>query len=389
LTNFIELGLAKHTATALETLGFVKPTEIQEKTIPPILAGQDVLASAETGSGKTAAYALPILQKLQRRSDRPRALVLVPTRELGLQVEEQFYKLSKGSGLRMVTLYGGTGYGKQIGALTRGVDIIVATPGRLTDHLQQKNVNISLIEVLVLDEADRMLDMGFLPPVRRIISAIPKNRQTLMLSATIDARVERIAAEFLKTPVTIKVTKKTSEPSKIEQRIYHVNEFGKDALLTQLIKDDNMQSVLVFTKTRRKATWVRSRLREANVMAEEIHGDIRQNQREKTLQAFRKGAFPVLVATDVAARGLDVPHISHVVNYDLPESADDYLHRIGRTGRAGKSGVALSFVSEGQRYLLRDFGRITGQQLDPNSAPRPSAAQVKRFRTSSRRRRMV
>jgi len=387
-TNFIELGISKPIASALETLGFIEPTEIQEKTIPLLLAGQDVLASAQTGSGKTAAYALPVIERLQRRGNAPRALVLVPTRELGLQVEEQFGKLSRGSGLRMVTLYGGTGYGKQIHALRRGVDVIVATPGRLMDHLEQKYVDISKVEVLVLDEADRMLDMGFLPPVRKIISKISRERQTMMFSATIDARVERIAAEFLRNPAIVRVIKKTAESSQIDQRIYHVAEFGKDKLLAELINQDKMESVLVFTKTRRKASWVKSRLREANVLAEEIHGDIRQSQRERTLTAFRNGQFNVLVATDVAARGLDVPSISHVINYDLPESPEDYVHRIGRTGRAGRSGVALSFVSEGQRYLLRDMGRIAGKELDPDAQKSRSANQVRRFRTSSRRRRM-
>jgi ATP-dependent RNA helicase RhlE len=387
--NFIELGISKPIALALEALGFTKPTEIQEKTIPLLLAGQDVVASAETGSGKTAAYALPIIERLKCKGKAPRALVLVPTRELGLQVEEHFGKLSRGTGLRLVTLYGGTGYGKQIHALQRGVDIIVATPGRLMDHLEQKYADISKIEMLVLDEADRMLDMGFLPPVRRIISQIPKDRQTLMFSATIDARVERIASDYLRNPAIVRVIKNTAEPHQIDQRIYHVAEFGKDALLAELINKDKMESVLVFTKTRRKASWVKSRLREANVMAEEIHGDIRQSQREKTLTAFRNGTFNVLVATDVAARGLDVPSISHVINYDLPESAEDYVHRIGRTGRAGKTGIALSFVSEGQRYLLRDLGRIAGKELDPEAQKSRAANQVRRFRTSGRRRRMV
>ncbi len=370
-------------------MGFVEPTEIQKQTIPLLLTGRDVVASAQTGSGKTAAYALPVIQRLNGRGSAPRALVLVPTRELGLQVEEHFRQLSKGSGLRLVTLYGGTGYGKQIGALQRGVDVIVATPGRLMDHLEQKYADLSKIEILVLDEADRMLDMGFLPSVRKILSQIPKDHQTLMFSATIDARVERICSEYLRNPAMVRVAKKTSEPSQIDQKIYHVAEFGKDALLAQLITETDMESVIVFTKTRRKASWVRSRLREANVMAEEIHGDIRQNQRERTLSAFRKGTFNVLVATDVAARGLDVPSISHVINYDLPESPEDYVHRIGRTGRAGKSGVALSFVSEGQRYLLREMGKFAGKELDPEAQKSRALNQTRRFRPSSRRRRAI
>lgn len=388
-TQFIELGISQPLAAALQPMGFVEPTEIQKQTIPLLLTGRDVVASAQTGSGKTAAYALPVIQRLNGRGSAPRALVLVPTRELGLQVEEHFRQLSKGSGLRLVTLYGGTGYGKQIGALQRGVDVIVATPGRLMDHLEQKYADLSKIEILVLDEADRMLDMGFLPSVRKILSQIPKDHQTLMFSATIDARVERICSEYLRNPAMVRVAKKTSEPSQIDQKIYHVAEFGKDALLAQLITETDMESVIVFTKTRRKASWVRSRLREANVMAEEIHGDIRQNQRERTLSAFRKGTFNVLVATDVAARGLDVPSISHVINYDLPESPEDYVHRIGRTGRAGKSGVALSFVSEGQRYLLREMGKFAGKELDPEAQKSRALNQTRRFRPSSRRRRAI
>ena len=391
-TNFLELGISKPTASALETLGFIEPTEIQQRAIPLLLAGQDVVASAQTGSGKTAAYALPVIERLKKRGTAPRALVLVPTRELGLQVEENFAKLSRGSGLRIVTLYGGTGYGKQIHLLRRGVDIIVATPGRLMDHLEQKYADISKVEMLVFDEADRMLDMGFLPSVKRIVQKIQGERQTLMFSATIDARVERIAAEYLKNPTYVRVAKKASEPSQIDQRIYHVAEFGKDALLAELIQKDNMASVLVFTKTRRKASWVKSRLREANVLAEEIHGDIRQNQRERTLTAFRNGHFNVLVATDVAARGLDVPSISHVINYDLPECPEDYVHRIGRTGRAGRSGVALSFVSEGQRYLLREMGKLTGKELDPDAQKSRVANPTnhrRRFRSSSSRRRRM
>jgi ATP-dependent RNA helicase RhlE len=233
-----------------------------------------------------------------------------------------------------------------------------------------------------------MLDMGFMPQVRKIIARITKERQTLMFSATFDNRVERLAAEYLKDPYTVRVNKKQIEPIEIEQKIFHVNEFGKDALLAQLIADHNMNSVLVFTKTRRKASWVTNRLRDAKIMAEEIHGDISQSQREKTLARYRDGQFPVLVATDVAARGLDVPSISHVINYDLPGTPEDYVHRIGRTGRAGRSGVAFSFVSEGERYMIRDIEKVVGRQLDPNGpqggSRRPSPA--RRMKSGGRRR---
>jgi ATP-dependent RNA helicase RhlE len=330
-----------------------------------MLSGQDVMASAQTGSGKTAAFALPIIECLEEPESKPRALVLVPTRELALQVEEQFVLFGKYSRLRSVTLYGGTGYDSQTGALRRGVDIIVATPGRLLDYIERKVVDLSGIEILVLDEADRLLDMGFMPQVRRVVARLSKERQTAMFSATIDRQVEQLAWEFLIDPVTVQVNKQQIEPAAIDQRIFHVHEFGKDALLARLLGDLNMSSVLVFTSTKRKATWVKSRLRDLNVPAEEIHGDIAQHQREKTLSKYRDGVFQVLVATDVAARGLDIPHISHVVNYDLPESPEDYVHRIGRTGRAGRSGMALSFVSDEQRHLVRDIEKLIGRPLGP------------------------
>lgn len=385
--NFTELGLSKRIVAVLEKLGFVEPTEIQRKAIPFIVNGRDVLASAETGSGKTAAYALPIIQNLKGTSERkPRCLVLVPTRELALQVQNQFERFSNNSGLRTVTVYGGTGYEKQTRLMRRGVDIVVATPGRLFDHIERGNVDLSHIALLVLDEADRMLDMGFLPQVRRIVDEMKgDHRQTLMFSATISGTVERIAAEFLTNPATVQVNSKRVEPSSIEQRIYHIDEAGKDALLVQLIKDEpEMNSVLVFTKTRRKASKIRKKLCTSNISAEEIHGDISQSQREKTLARYREGRFSVLVATDIAARGLDIPAISHVVNYDLPMSAADYVHRIGRTGRAGRSGVALSFVCADQRHLMRDIEKVTGRPLDPNGPKQENSSEHQTARRTRR-----
>ncbi len=378
--NFTELGLTKRVSAALEKLGFVEPTEIQQKAIPIIVSGKDIMASAETGSGKTAAYALPIIQHLKGTSERkPRCLVLVPTRELALQVQSQFERFSNNSGMRTVVVYGGTGYEKQTRLMRRGVDVIVATPGRLFDHIERGNADLTNVTMLVLDEADRMLDMGFLPQVRKIVDEMEGRRQTLMFSATISRTVERIAAEFLTNPVTVQVNTSQVEPSSIEQRIYHIDEAGKDALLVQLIKDEpDMNSVLVFTKTRRKAAKIRKRLCTSDITAEEIHGDISQSQREKTLARYREGRFSVLVATDIAARGLDIPAISHVVNYDLPMSAADYVHRIGRTGRAGRSGVALSFVCADQRHLMRDIEKVTGKPLDPNAPQRDEAPGHKR-----------
>jgi ATP-dependent RNA helicase RhlE len=367
--NFLELGLTKRVATALESFGFTDPTEIQKQAIPVILAGRDVLASAETGSGKTAAYALPIIQMIKGTSERkPRVLVLVPTRELALQVQSQFERFSDNSGMRSVVVYGGTGYEKQTRILRRGVDVIVATPGRLFDHIERGNADLSKVTMLVLDEADRMLDMGFMPQVRRIVDETAEKHQTLLFSATINKQVERSAIEFLSNPFTVSVNSSQVEPSAIEQRVYHVSEVEKDALLMQLIKEQPVtNSVLVFARTRHKAAKIRKKLCAGDIRAEEIHGDISQSQREKTLARYRDGQFSVLVATDIAARGLDIPSISHVVNYDLPNSAADYVHRIGRTGRAGRSGVALSFVCADQRHLMRDIEKVTGRPMDPSS----------------------
>jgi ATP-dependent RNA helicase RhlE len=389
LTQFTDLGLSKNMLVLLEQNEYAEPTEIQQKTIPLILAGQDIMASAQTGSGKTAAFAVPVIENLLRTGHNgvknPRCLVLAPTRELALQVQSQFQRFSKNSRIRSAAIYGGTGYGQQIKDLRRGVDVVVATPGRLFDHMEQGSIDISMVEVLILDEADRMLDMGFMPQVRKIISRISSDRQTLMFSATIDRRVEDIARQYLRNPATIRVNTKQLEPQDIEQRIIHVSEMGKDAMLLELIQGTEMESVLIFTRTRRKASKVRSRLRASNVSAEEIHSDISQNQRERTLKRYRNGEFSVLVATDIAARGLDIPSITHVVNYDLPDSAADYVHRIGRTGRAGRSGVALSFVSEEQRYLIRDIERVTGRQLDPDYKPKGKVVTKRRFKPRRRR----
>ena len=382
---FTDLGLSKPTLSALAEAGYKAPTEIQQKTIPIIFSGADVMGSAQTGSGKTAAFAIPVIECLQDPDDKPRALVLVPTRELALQVEEQFVRFCQPFGLRTVTLYGGTGYVIQTKALARGVDIVVATPGRLFDLLQKKLVDLSEIEMLVLDEADRLLDMGFMPQVRRIVSKLSKDRQTLMFSATIDDKVERLAAEFLNDPVVVRANSQHIEPAAIQQRMYHVHEFSKDALLVELITQNEMSSLIVFTNTKRRAAWIKDRLRESKIEAEEIHGDITQSQRERTLSRYRDGEFQVLVATDVAARGLDIPSVTHVVNYDLPEAAEDYIHRIGRTGRAGRNGVAFSFVSEEQRFLVRDIEKLIGRELDSNKPAQPKTGLPGRSLSGARR----
>lgn len=364
MQKFAELGLSKPVLAALQDAGISEPTTIQRRTIGLILDGNNLLASAETGSGKTAAFGLPIVECLQEPGDKPRALVLVPTRELALQVSSQFKLFSKNLKLKVITLYGGAGMDQQLRSLRGNVDIIVATPGRLNDYLERKAVDLSNVEMLVLDEADRLLDLGFMPQVRRIISKVNKERQTLMFSATLDDRIGRLANEFSEDPVIVKVNTERVDAATVNQQFVHVTEFNKDALLLKLLSDFEAEAVLVFTRTKRKAGWVSDRLQDAKVVAEEIHGDLSQSQRERALKKFRTGEISVLVATDVAARGLDIPTISHVVNYDLPDTPEDYVHRIGRTGRAGKSGTAVSFISEEQRHLVRDIEKVVGRQLE-------------------------
>jgi superfamily II DNA/RNA helicase len=377
------LGLCRPILSALQKLNYEQPTPIQLQAIPHVIAGHDLVASAETGSGKTGAFALPILECLQESEGYVRALVIAPTRELALQVQEQFDLYGKHLQLKSLAVYGGTGFDAQTRALKKGVDIIVATPGRLLDHIERGHVDVSNAELLVLDEADRLLDLGFMPQVRRILAKVPKERQTLMFSATIDERVESIAANYMRDPVVIRVNSERVEPKQIEQKIFHVHEFDKDQLLLRLIGEMEMSSVIVFTKTKMRADWVFDRLREARVCAEAIHGDITQVKREKTLRRFKNGEVRVLVATDVAARGLDIPDVGHVINYDLPGTPEDYVHRIGRTGRAGRSGVAVSFIAEDQRHLVRDIERVIGKQLDPDATSPKVKLPPRRFTSRS------
>lgn len=376
MTTFEKLGLSKHALDALAEVGFTQPTEIQSKTIGLVAKRKDLIASAQTGSGKTVAYALPILDILRSEQRAPKAktkaLVIVPTRELALQVRDEFERFGAKSGIKAVALFGGIGYRSQVQSLHRGADVIVATPGRLLDCLNRNFASLSTLQVVVLDEADRLLDMGFMPQVRAVIARAPKQRQTLMFSATIDARMRKIAEEFLCEPQVVAANLQKIEPASIEQIFHYLKEAEKEGKLLDLLLTVEGGSVLVFTKTRRKAGSLTCRLKALNILAEEIHGDISQSQRVRTLNRFRSGEFNVLVATDVAARGLDVPALSHVINYDLPMLAEDYIHRIGRTGRAGRSGIAHSFVSNDQRHLVREIDRIlqrAGQDdSDGNSA---------------------
>ena len=370
MQSFSELTLREALHRNLANAGHDTPTEIQTLALPIALAGQDLIACAQTGGGKTAVYALPILNTLDHSENvRPRALILVPTRELCVQVEAALGLYGKGTGLRGAAIYGGAGMGQQINRLRRGVDIIVATPGRLFDHLEQGTVDLSHVQILVLDEADRMLDMGFLPQVQRIVKHMgTAPRQTMLFSATMDDAVERLAQTYLTNPARVDAQPRSSVVAEIEQIVHRMMPSEKgDFLLTVLHEArEGGGSALVFTRTRHGADRLEQTLSQAGIRSGCIHGDISQNQRERVLSHFRNRHLDVLVATDVAARGLDVPHITHVVNYDMPVCAEDYIHRIGRTGRAGRTGKALTFVTHGDTPQLRAIEKLVGQRLDPN-----------------------
>ncbi|MEN8148698.1 MAG: DEAD/DEAH box helicase [Planctomycetota bacterium] len=362
--QFSEFDLDQRLLNNVRTMGFTQPTPIQEATIPAAMKDQDVLGSAETGTGKTAAYLLPTIQWLLegRDSRSPRALVLVPTRELALQVAEHGEELARGIRLKFVTVYGGVDLGSQIKACQRGVDVVIATPGRLLDLLRRRQVHFDRLETLVLDEADRMLDIGFLPDIRRIVRELPTDRQTMLFSATI-APVYHLAREVTVDAIRVEVAKVTT-PEAIEQVFYPVLEHRKTAVLEHILSDEKAESVLVFTKTKTRADLVAHDLKRAGLKADRIHGDRAQKERIRALESFRHGRTRILVATDVAARGIDITGISHVVNYDLPNKSDDYVHRIGRTGRADAPGIAWSLVSPMDEVMAERIERAMGGKVE-------------------------
>jgi ATP-dependent RNA helicase RhlE len=373
LIQFSDLGLNDNILRSLTTEGYTTPTPIQAKAIPPVLEGRDLLGCAQTGTGKTAAFALPILHRLtsqpvdktRRGPALPRVLVLSPTRELATQIAESFATYGRHTGLSLTTIFGGVSQYHQVKALQRGVDILVATPGRLMDLMEQRHVNLTNVQVFVLDEADRMLDMGFIQPIRKIAAVLPPAtaRQTLMFSATMPKEIMHLADSLLRDPVKVAVTPVSSAVPLIEQSLYMVNRHSKPALLEHLLDDEKVSRVVVFTKTKHGADRVARRLEHAGISSDAIHGNKAQNNRQRALHAFRTGKIRVLVATDVAARGLDVDAITHVINYDLPMEPEAYVHRIGRTGRAGATGIAISFCDHEERGLLRDIERLTGKQV--------------------------
>ena len=362
-TSFAALGLIEPLQRAVAAAGYVTPTPIQAQAIPHLLAGRDLLGCAQTGTGKTAAFALPILDRLARLPRRqgrgPRVLVLTPTRELATQIADDFANYGVNVASKCAVVFGGVAQSHQVQALRRNVDIVVATPGRLLDLMQQGHAHFDVCEVLVLDEADRMLDMGFIDPIRRIIAALPRKRQNLMFSATMPQEIAQLANRMLVDPVNVAVTPVSSTVELITQWVLHVERGDKRALLREVLKDPKMTRVLVFTRTKRGANKVAEELDRNGVRADAIHGNKSQGARQRALDAFKRGGIRVLVATDIAARGIDVEGISHVINYELPIEPESYVHRIGRTARAGASGVALSFCDREERTALRAIERLT------------------------------
>jgi len=383
LTAFLDLGLATPITRALADEQYATPTPIQAQTIPQVLAGRDVVGIAQTGTGKTAAFALPILHHLHCNRRRPlpkscRVLVLSPTRELSAQIVDSFKAYGRYVHASVALAIGGVNINPQIRALAGGVDVFVATPGRLLDLMQQRAVTLDHVEVFVLDEADRMLDMGFIHDIRRIVAKLPRKRQTLFFSATMPRDVAELAAGMAHDPVRVAVTPAATTVERIDQRVIMVDRAGKPSLLAQLLRSEPIERVLVFTRTKHGADKVVRSLAKAQIAAEAIHGNKSQNQRERVMAAFRSGKVRTLVATDIAARGIDVDGISHVVNYDLPNIPESYVHRIGRTARAGADGVAISFCDHEERAYLRDIEKliriaipVSGQRAQRVAGPPP------------------
>jgi ATP-dependent RNA helicase RhlE len=383
--SFKSLGLSESLVKAVSEQGYDTPTPIQTKSIPPVLEGRDVLASAQTGTGKTAGFTLPLLDILSKTTplrNRPvRALILTPTRELAAQVHQNVKDYSKFVDLRSTVIFGGVNQKSQVSTLRNGVDILIATPGRLIDLNNQGLLSLSKVEILVLDEADRMLDMGFLRDIKKIMGLIPKQRQTLLFSATFSKDIRKLAAEFQKNPISVESTPENTTVEAIEQQVYRVAKEKKTDLLIKLISEGNWDQVLVFTRTKHGANKLAKKLEAAKIGAAAIHGNKSQGARTKALAGFKSGSVKVLVATDIASRGLDIPLLPYVVNFELPNVSEDYVHRIGRTGRAGASGLAVSLVSADETVFLRDIEKLIGDKIpmdilegfepDPNASTKP------------------
>ncbi len=369
--SFQKLGLAPTLLTNVRREGYVEPTPIQSKAIPHLLEGRDLLGLAQTGTGKTAAFALPILQRLAagRRATGPRALVLAPTRELAAQVHDSFSTYGRGLNLKSAVIFGGVGQRDQVNALRSGIDILVATPGRLLDLHQQGFLRLNSVEVLVLDEADRMLDMGFIKPIKQIIGLLPGQRQNLLFSATMPTAIRQLSGSLLQSPIEVRVAPKQTTTPQVDQYVCFVPRAAKPILLVKVLAEPEAKRVIVFTRTKRGADRLAKKLSRADIEASVIHGDKSQNARLKALARFKEGQVRVMVATDVAARGIDVDQVSHVVNYELPNEPESYVHRIGRTGRGGATGIAISFCDPTEREYLDDIAKLTRKKLQVLPVP--------------------
>ncbi len=367
--TFTELQLIKPLLSALDKKGYTAPSPIQEKSIPYILSGKDIFGCAQTGTGKTAAFALPILQLLEinkRPNSRKdiKALVIAPTRELATQISDSFREYGSNLGFSQALIYGGVSQFHQVAALKKGVDILIATPGRLLDLMQQGYISLNKVEFFVLDEADRMLDMGFIHDIKKVIAQIPVKRQTLFFSATVAPEIMKLANTILKNPISVAVTPVSSPATLIKQSVYYVDKTDKNALLKHILKTNNIEHSLIFTKTKRGADRVAKHLNASNIIAEAIHGNKSQNARERALKGFKDRSIDVLVATDIASRGIDVKQLSHVINYEIPEQAETYVHRIGRTGRAGENGVAISLCSKDEVGYFKGIQKLIKKNID-------------------------
>ncbi len=366
MTQFADLGLSEAALAAVERLGYDQPTPVQEQAIPLVLEGRDLIAAASTGTGKTAAFLLPILSTLPRvrgRNRAPRVLVVSPTRELAQQIAQTCMQISRKTGHFVTTVFGGTPYGPQIKEIRGGTDVLIATPGRLNDLMTRGVVDLGSIDALVLDEADRMLDMGFLPDVTTIVNATPECRQTLLFSATIDRSIEKNLGSLLRDPAVVEIAHKGETAKTVEQFMMPIQNFKKPELLQAVLEEKGSERIIVFARTKNRTEECAETLRHAGYRAESIHSDKSQGQRRRALENFRRGKTSILVATDVLARGIDVPEVDHVINFDLPDMPEDYVHRIGRTGRAGEQGYAISFVTRESNRTLKDIEKLIGKDI--------------------------
>lgn len=382
--TFVETGLDSSILKGVAAAGYTTPTDIQRKAIPSTIAGKDIIACAPTGTGKTAAFVLPIIHQLQKNapiSKNPRVLILTPTRELAQQIEDAVETYGQHTRLRAISLYGGVDISRQMRRLRAGVDIVIATPGRLGDHMKRQSINLHSVETLVLDEADRMLDMGFIQAVRDIIARLPKERQTLLFSATISKEIRSLAGSIQKDPEFIEIGQSFKPVDSVDQKFYCVAQEVKTDLLIEIIQNEEVETMIVFSRTKHGADRIAKKLGQNGIDAVAIHSDRSQSQRSRALEGFKRRQFRILVATDVAARGIDVDKISHVVNYDIPRYSEDYIHRIGRTGRAGQTGVALTFVSNDERKYFKKIEGLTGKRFEVKGYGSNGAEAEKAFST--------